>query len=996
MVSGAQQAARYGEAFPEALIQNPIATNHARVLARRSALEGENMPACLACGNELNPANRFCNRCGRPSGPLPSTVPQASVKIWLIGSDPACDVVLAGPTVSARHCRLVRQSNGYWLEDLGSTNGTFVNGQPIYQPTPVQPQDTIFLGRSTRLSWPEPLPSRPVPETPPAWTGAPSASLGNYAAPPSNPFGDAAPPAANRSWPGVSPSAPTVPAARQIRIGRDLQNDVVLDYPMISANHARVLIAGNDLFIEDLGSTNGLALNHPTNRVTRSPLRRSDTVYFGSFSLPAARLLSGKLLLGAQSHATLDVEKETLVFGRDPACDQVLDYPMISWRHARFSRAGGQFSIEDLGSTNGTYVNGQRLSGRVAVQPGDTISLGSFSFTLTSQGKLEKRDYRGNVTLEARRLTVEVPGRRLLEDVSLTIFPSELVGLMGPSGAGKTTLMNVLNGYTPPSNGNVLLNGVDLYGAYNQFCGHLGYVPQDDIMHPDLTVRQALYFTARLRLPRDYSDEHIHQRIDEVLGQLGLKNAADVLIGSPEKKGISGGQRKRVNLAMELLTDPSVLFLDEPTSGLSSEDALMVMKELRRLADAGKTILITIHQPSLEVFRLMTSLVVVAKDKDSAAAGKLAYFGPAYPDSVKFFNPLGFEGVKDPHEPPPEEMLRGLGKRPANEWAQTYQTSALKRQFVDQRAGQVPTTSAGPIAPKMTRRWGLGQWLTLVKRCCTIKAKDTWNTLVLLSQAPIIALLIVAVFGERVSTEMTTDNWFKVAGAVSPALFLLVVAALWFGCSNAAREIVGEWAIYRRERMVNLKIPSYVASKLTVLGGLCFLQCLVMLALVAWGCDLQGNWLALLGLLTLVALVGTGFGLLVSALARTSEVALGLVPLILIPMVILGGALFPRHDMPQPAQSLTQAMASRWAFEGVLLLESEARKRFVPPAAPLAGAPTRTAAASKDLPKEQDVAETLFPKDKRFTVAECSAVLAGMLVLLLTAILSILRQRDVH
>src|SRR5439155_14760032 len=169
--------------------------------------------------------------------------------------------------------------------------------------------------------------------------------------------------------------------------------------------------------------------------------------------------------------------------------------------------------------------------------------------------------------------------------------------------------------------------------------GMIGFVPQDDIIHSELTVREALFYSARLRLPRDFSNRDIHKRIDAVLAQLGLAGIDDVLIGSPTRKGISGGQRKRVNLAMELLTDPSVLFLDEPTSGLSSEDTLIVMQVLRQLADTGKTILLTIHQPSLDAFSKLDNVVVVSKDAGSTDAGRLAFYGPAYPDSVQFFNP---------------------------------------------------------------------------------------------------------------------------------------------------------------------------------------------------------------------------------------------------------------------------------------------------------------------------------------------------------------------
>ena len=171
----------------------------------------------------------------------------------------------------------------------------------------------------------------------------------------------------------------------------------------------------------------------------------------------------------------------------------------------------------DLGSSNGTYVNGRRIAEPTPVKAGDLIALGTYTFKPDDQGNLEQNNLQGNVTLEVRGVTVDVPGKRLIEDVSLTIYPSEFVYVMGPSGAGKTTLMNALNGYTPPSSGEVLINGESLYDDYGRFAPFIGYVPQDDIMHKDLTVGQALYYTARLRLPSDFTDDEIHQRIDNIL-----------------------------------------------------------------------------------------------------------------------------------------------------------------------------------------------------------------------------------------------------------------------------------------------------------------------------------------------------------------------------------------------------------------------------------------------------------------------------------------------
>ena len=871
-------------------------------------------------------------------------------RIWVIGADRSCDLVVDEPTVSGRHCRLTETAEGFVLEDLGSSNGTFVNGHRIAGPVVVTKDDKITLGRTVPMPWPREAAS---------------------------------------------------PGAKTIRIGRSADNDVVLDYPMVSSYHARIIEGADRFYIEDLGSTNGTAVGSIQNRVTRAAISPDDAVFFGSLRVPAARLLRKHLVLGSEPYTELKLREEGILVGRGKDCDFVLDDPQVSWHHMRFVPSRNQILVVDLNSTNGTFVNGRRIRGQVQVRPRDFIGVGSSTFTVDQDGNLQQRDYRGNVAIEAKLITIEVPKRRLLEGVSLTVYPSEFAGLMGPSGAGKTTLMNTMNGYTPPTGGAVLFNGRDLYANYGQFRHVVGYVPQDDIMHSDLTVGQALYYTARLRLPTDFTDREIDTRIKQVMEQLGLEGTENVLIGSPQKKGISGGQRKRVNLAMELLTDPSVLFLDEPTSGLSSEDALMVMRLLKGLADQGKTIILTIHQPSLEAYRLLDNLILLGKDQGSPEPGRLVYYGPAYPQAVDFFNPDGVPELAPGAEPSPDEILRGLSKRQASEWVERYSGWPLKRQYVDERAGKQPGPQAGvPHEPK-DRTMGFSQWWTLVRRCFAIKLKDRVNTAILLAQAPIIALLIALVFGRQAAEEVTSENWPNVAGAVSTLVFLLSLAALWFGCSNSAREIVGEWAIYHRERMVNLKIPSYVASKFMVLGGLCVLQCVVLLGIVHWIAGLEGPWLAMFSVLLLTAIVGLAIGLTVSSLARTSEVAIALLPLILIPMVVLAGVMQPIHKMSPAVQVLAHCMPSRWGFEGLLLLEIEERPTCSPPViqvpAPPPAIPEKPEPDEDESTEEQDMAEKFFPrKTERMGVRPGVMALMAMLVALVVGIHLILRSRDVH
>jgi ABC-type multidrug transport system ATPase subunit len=807
------------------------------------------------------------------------------------------------------------------------------------------------------------------------------------------------------------------PHGRVIRIGRAPDNDVVLDYEMVSAHHARITVGlDGQASIEDLGSTNGTAVNRPECKSKRAPLSIRDTVYFGSLPVAANGLLLEGAKRGAES-VPVGLGGKTMVFGRDPDCDQVLNYPMISWRHAQLTSGREGLVLEDLRSTNGTFVNGQRIS-RVEVGPGDVIGLGSYTFTLTDTGQLQKRDYRGNVTIEARRVSVAVSGRRLIEDVSLTIFPCEFVGLMGPSGAGKTTLMNVLNGYSRPTAGDVFLNGQSLSGNYAQFARHIGYVPQDDIIHRDLTVGQARYYTARLRLPRDFSDADIHQRIREVLRQLELEGTEDVLVGSPEKRGISGGQRKRVNLAMELLTDPLVLFLDEPTSGLSSEDALTVMRLVRGLAYSGKTILMTIHQPGLEVYRQLDNLALLSRDGTSP--GRLAYYGPAFPDAVLFFN----AGAWDPgtsgqrcaecpaNVPSPDEILCGLKRRTTEEWCRLFNQSKYRRDYVDARAGRQRESAPAARASPPRSLFPIGQTWTLLCRTLAMKVRDRWNTGILLAQAPVIALLICIGLGTQLragpgepATDFEQHQLFP--GAVAAALFLLVLAGLWFGCSNAVREIVGEWAIYRRERMVNLSIPAYVASKFLVLGGLGVMQCAVLLGITHAGCGLQASWPALYAILLLATLTGTALGLTLSAAARSSEMAIALLPVFLLPLVMFSGVMIRIHNLGLVGKGICSIAASRWAFEGMMVLESDARGACMTNVSRQPSRPARELEGKAEIASggdnKIDVAEGWFPqqhqnsdKNHRVRPKTCVAVLGGMMVALMVAVAVILQMRDVY
>lgn len=861
-----------------------------------------------------------------PTGGLPAA--------WVIGAACDCDIVVPGTVVSGRHCRLSLHGARYVLEDLGSRNGTYVNGYRLQPNAPVYVSlgDAVTMGTSVLFPWPQ----RPV-------------------------------------------------VAAAITIGRNPSSAIQLDYPMISWDHARIFSTDRGWMIEDLRSTNGTALNRIDNRIQLEPLTPTDDIYLGSYKISASVILERKQInQGEAAFERVNLRGDQIVFGRDPSCDYPLDFSMISWRHALLKRTPQGVIVEDLNSRNGTYVNGMRVNGSAVVLPGQEIGLGSFRFQLLEDGGFAKRQYTGNVTIEVNGVCVNAPnGTPLLDPVSLTIFPSELVALMGPAGAGKTTFLKALNGYTRPVSGVVLFNGADLYRFYDRFRQQMSYVPQDDIVHSQLRVREALYYSAKLRT--DLRDSEIEQRIDRVLMSLGIHEKKDTIIGSPEHKVLSGGQRKRVNIAMELINDTPVIFLDEPTSGLSSYDAEGVIRLLKTLSNEGKTIVTTIHQPSLDIFKQFDNLIMISRDR--GGRGALAYFGPAHPDSIEFFDGAS---VQAGAALSPEMVLSGLAKRSTPEWAGTYEQSKYKRLFVTERAGKIPSTAGA--AAGAVRRFGFGQWWTLVGRNVILKVRDRFQAVILLAQAPVFGLLVGLVFhGLGSGDPVDQQAWAEYSGKLAGVHFLMVVAAIWFGCNNSARDIVGEWSVFQRERMVSLKLPSYVFSKFAVSAALCLLQCAALLGIVDVMSGLHGGFVATLGVLWLSSLVGAAMGLCASALASTTEAAIAMLPLMLLPMIALGGGITPVAKMKPPVRLMAMSIPSRWAMEANLLTEARAFHSLL---------------KQHILEEANDVAQRHFPdrdspdgkvkKVDRTTLAGSCGILGAMLVFWISLVLGILKRRDIQ
>ncbi len=375
---------------------------------------------------------------------------------------------------------------------------------------------------------------------------------------------------------------------------------------------------------------------------------------------------------------------KTVRIGRDAGNDLV-----VSRRHAELrALPDGRHEIVDLGSHNGTFLNGQPVD-RAVVEAGDIIGIGHSAFSLVGDVLQEFVDT-GEVSLDVQDLEVHVGrsgrGRKtLLDKVSFPVGEKCLLGVVGPSGAGESTLLNALTGLRPADTGTVLYDGRDLYRDFAELRQRIGLVPQDDILHSQLTVRKALGYAAELRFPQAAAKAERQARVSEVIHEPGLEQRVDQPIHS-----LSGGQRKRVSVALELLTKPSLLFLDEPTSGLDPGMDRSVMHMLRGLADDGRTVIVVTHSVlSLEVCDRLLVL---------APGGRIAYYGPP-DDALAFF---GFE------EWP--EAVEAFENDRDRDWATTYADSPFHRQYIAGASAQPQLPPAAPGAsvapPPKTRNWG--------------------------------------------------------------------------------------------------------------------------------------------------------------------------------------------------------------------------------------------------------------------------------------------------
>jgi ABC-type multidrug transport system ATPase subunit len=610
--------------------------------------------------------------------------------------------------------------------------------------------------------------------------------------------------------------------------------------------------------------------------------------------VPFTEPARAKPSVSGHSVAPAPARDGVFLIGRLPHCDIVIPSPLVSKQHARLTRLPEGWILEDCQSTNGSFLNGRRIPGKAAVHPGDRLSFAAIEYTFTGE-RLEPIGQNGRVRIEARHVTKEVQDtagggiRRLLDDINLVIEPGEFVVLFGTSGSGKSTLLDTLNGRRPATSGSVLYNDMDLCAAFDSFRSAIGYVPQQDIVHRKITVEHALKYTALLRLPPDTSDQEMDDHVSRVLGKVGLAEKALLAIDTPAP--LSGGQLKRVSLAVELVANPNVLFLDEVTSGLDAGTDKRMMRLFADLARDGKTVVCVTH--TLENIEACHLVVLLHQ-------GRLVFYGP--PQAV-----CGHFGIARP-----SEVYELLESRPAAEWAERFRASGFHETYIQQRARpETPASARHPaIAPSAVRsRWfDWRQAMTLMRRYLDLMTVDRRNLLILILQAPLIALVIGLVF------DIDRELPLRVVQE-SQISFILVLSAIWFGCLNSARELVKELPIYLRERSVNLGLTPYLFSKLVPLAGLCLLQCALLLGVVASMISIPGDLPARFAVLFGAGMAATAMGLSVSAFVNSNDKAVATVPILLIPQVILSGAVVKLKGAG--LWFAKASMISFWAFDAM-------------------------------------------------------------------------------
>ncbi|MFT5195182.1 MAG: ABC-type multidrug transport system ATPase subunit/pSer/pThr [Candidatus Promineifilaceae bacterium] len=757
-------------------------------------------------------------------------------------------------------------------------------------------------------------------------------------------------------------------------LGRGKESHILIAQEFVSRSHLQFFIQDERIAVMDMGSTNGIVVN--SNALVSNTTKEifdDDVLIIGddvgnslimtlqvkqdgkSIGKKGDAVIEEAILSYAQIVAEIELSKSpdsTVIVGREESCDIHLPHSAVSREHTKISKnVEGHFVIEDMNSANGTFLNRQLVVGTQLLKERDQVQIGPYKLVFEN-GRLLEYSPEGNFRLDAIDLDrdVNIGGgqtKAILTDISLSVLPREFVALVGGSGAGKSTLIKALSGFSP-ADGNVLVNGDNLYENFGAYRTILGYVPQDDILHDLLTVEEALTYTGRLQL-EEADDAEIDAKIETVLKQVEMDDHRGTLI-----QRLSGGQRKRVSIAAELLGDPGLFFLDEPTSGLDPGLEKKMMRTLRELADNGQTVILITHA---------TVNITECTHVAFLADGRMVYFGP--PDEAPaFFGTEDFADIYSSLSAPAAEVKfpeqwREISSQLIQEspeltaaqvWEQVYRHSYQYRQYVAARLDQVEfnrTDRQHTVQTNTQHVSLLDQFKVLSSRYISLIRRDRLSLIILLAVMPVIGLLLLLMAnqhdlvgespdaireliqesigvqwlaGDPNDTDASYQRVYQVAGDAERVVFMLSLAAGLLGLFAGAYEIVKEAAIYQRERLVNLKIFPYLSSKLVVLFAFALVQCLLLLGVLALKIDYPSAgvfmpaFLEMYITLALATLASLCLGLFISSLVRHSGMVIYAILVIVFLQIMFSGAIF---TLPAAGEFISWGTTTRWTLEAL-------------------------------------------------------------------------------
>lgn len=817
-------------------------------------------------------------------------------------------------SISRQHLEIQREGTQYTAVDLGSENGIFVNGQKEKK-TQLNDNDEICIGlaehgHELRIRF----------------------QLGTEAL-----VSALAPTQADLSPFNLLPDAPSEVPHLSIRlpkgqitffsidkdittVGRSPEADLRIPdgFGFVSSRHFELCREGNDFTITDLGSTNGTLLNNrllpaniPTDLHDNTIIRIGDESFGVSLGLtffnPFEPVLPVDGFAMAAPSVFMEVEKP-ITIGRQAGSGIHLDAPDVSRQHATLLKREQVYILQDLGSRNGTFVNEQLIQS-AELHEGDIIRIGNFLLTF-QDGRITPYQSNG-MRLDVSELSKEVNTRhgklRILDNISLSVLPREFVAVVGGSGAGKTTLLNALVGIRP-GEGEVKLNGHDFYEEYEHFRAQLGYVPQNDILHTTLTVEKALDYTVRLRLPASIGAEERQRRIDTVLETVSMNTET---VRKTRIGNLSGGQRKRVSIAAELLADPKLIYLDEATSGLDPGLEKKMMHTLRRMADEGRTVMLITHA---------TNNIVQTDHVAFISQGKLVFFGPSQ-EALEFFDVEEFADIYEKIE------------RSGEQWREIFvkQKPAAFQNYVQARKANAQAMPKREL-PKI--KFGLGdlfrQFIVLLQRSLNVLFSDPITLMLMLLLLPLTGTLQLIIG----STEILTGNLSILADPIAAAktmtenyipfartntfVFVMGLEAVLTGLFVPSNDLVKERGIYLRERMVNLKVLPYLLSKAAIYSVFVVIQVALYLLILSFGVNFPADGLYTNGTLEifitlfLTMMAGISFGFIISAISHNTEMAIYILTMMLFFQFFFAGTVFDlRGNAFEPMSYFT---TTRWSL----------------------------------------------------------------------------------